>query len=62
MIIPVIVTGQRMKIHSIYKLIAPRSQQFVQFVFDLSSDWNGLTVFAQFLIHYMPSHCIKKLN
>lgn len=49
MIIPVIVNGQRMRIPTEYKFAAPRSQKFVRLKFDLSQDWNGLTIFAQFV-------------
>ena len=46
--IPIKVLGQKMRLPSNYKFIAPKSQKFVNFVFDLSSDWDGLTIFAQF--------------
>lgn len=46
--IPIKVSGQKMRLPSNYKFIAPKSQKFVNFVFDLSSDWDGLTIFAQF--------------
>lgn len=44
----VAVDGQRMTfIDSGYRF-APQSQKFIKFVFDLSDDWNDLTIFAQF--------------
>lgn len=46
--IQVIVDGQRLKVYSRLKFFAPRSQEFVKFIFELSEDWDGLTVFAQF--------------
>lgn len=42
------VNGQRLFIPTNLKSYAPGSQQFVRFIFDLSSDWDDLTVFAQF--------------
>lgn len=54
MIIPVIVNGQRMRIPSEYKFVAPRSQKFVKLKFRLSQDWNGLTIFAQFVQNNNP--------
>lgn len=42
------VTGQRLKIVTNKKEFVSGSQNFVKFVFNLDSDWDGLTVFAQF--------------
>lgn len=44
----VVVDGQRMMLQDSSYRFAPRSQEFVRFIFDLSDDWTGLTVFAQF--------------
>lgn len=46
--IPVKVVSQKMRLPTNYKFLAPGSQKFVKFIFDLSSDWNKLTVFTQF--------------
>lgn len=46
--IPVKVVSQKMRLPTNYKFLAPGSQKFVKFIFDLSSDWNELTVFTQF--------------
>lgn len=46
--IPIKVSAQKMRLPSNYKFIAPRSQKFVKFIFDLSDDWSGMTIFAQF--------------
>lgn len=42
------VNGQKMLIESNSLTLAPGSQEFVKFIFDLSEDWDGLKVFAQF--------------
>lgn len=42
------VFGQRLKIPTNQKVFISGSKSFVRFVFDLTSDWNDLTVFAQF--------------
>ena len=46
--IPIRVSAQKMRLPSNYKFIAPKSQKFVKFVFDLSEEWSGITAFAQF--------------
>ena len=46
--IPVAVDGQRMMLQDSSYRFAPRSQEFVKFVFELSDDWMELTTFAQF--------------
>ena len=43
------VEGQRLRIESNYKRLVFGSQKFVKFLFELSEDWDGLTVFAQFV-------------
>lgn len=43
------VTGQEMRVISNFTGMADHSQKFVKFEFDLKSDWNGLTIFAQFI-------------
>lgn len=48
MIIYVDVIGQKLKIVSNTKNLVSGSQNFVRFFFNLDSDWDGLTVFAQF--------------
>ena len=45
----VIVDGQRMAFRDGSYRFAPRSQRFVKFIFDLSDDWSGLTIFAQWI-------------
>lgn len=40
--IPVKVVSQKMRLPTNYKFLAPGSQKFVKFIFDLSSDWNNL--------------------
>ena len=45
--VPVTVVGQRMYLDTGQHRLAPGSQKFIKFIFDLSSDWDGLTVFAQ---------------
>ena len=52
--IPIRVSGQKMRIPANYKFIAPGSQKFVKFIFDLSSDWDDLTIFAQFCQNGKP--------
>ena len=47
--IPVTVIGQKMILDTGQSILAPGSQQFIKFVFDLSEDWNGLTIFAQWV-------------
>ena len=42
------VRGQKLRIPTNLKGYAPGSQNFVKFIFDLSEDWDGLSVFAQF--------------
>ena len=48
MAITINVIGQKMIIAEHNKILAPGSQEFVKFEFNLSDDWDGLTVFAQF--------------
>ena len=48
MTINVDVIGQKLKIVSNTKNLVSGSQNFVRFFFNLDSDWDGLTVFAQF--------------
>lgn len=44
------VVNQRLKVASnISSGFAVRTQQFVRFIFDMNSDWDDLTVFAQFV-------------
>lgn len=43
------VEGQRLRIESNYKRLVFGTQKFVKFIFDFSEDWDGLTVFAQFV-------------
>ena len=47
--VPVTVVGQKMFLDTGQHKLAPGSQLFVNFRFTLSEDWDGLTVFAQFL-------------
>lgn len=42
------VIGQKLKIATNLKNFVSGSQKFVKFIFNLGSDWDGLTVFAQF--------------
>ncbi len=42
------VNGQKMMIESNSITLAPGSQEFVKFIFELSEDWDGLKTFAQF--------------
>lgn len=46
--IPVTVIGQKMVLDTGQNILAPKSQKFIKFKFDLSDEWNDLTVFAQF--------------
>lgn len=46
--IEVKVIGQKLRIPSNLKIFSPNSQEFVKFIFDMTPDWDGLTVFAQF--------------
>ena len=48
MTINVDVIGQKLKIVSNTKNLVSGSQNFIRFFFNLDSDWDGLTVFAQF--------------
>lgn len=43
------VVNQKLKIASNLKNYVEGSKNFVRFVFNLSNDWNGLTVTAQFI-------------
>lgn len=43
------VAGQRMQIERHWNKFTEGTQKFVKFKFDLSSDWSGLTTFAQFV-------------
>ena len=47
--ISVKVEGQRLRIESNYKRLVFGTQKFVKFTFDFSADWDGLTIFAQFV-------------
>ena len=42
------VSSQKLRIPTNMRNIVERSQKFVHFVFNLSSDWDDLTAFAQF--------------
>lgn len=42
------VVNQKLRIASNLKYLVSGTQEFVNFVFNLSDDWSGLTVFAQF--------------
>ena len=44
----VAVDGQRMMLQDSSYRFAPRSQEFVRFIFELSEEWTDLTIFAQF--------------
>ena len=46
--IPVTVSGQKMILDTGQNILAPGSQKFIKFIFDLSDEWMGLTIFAQF--------------
>ena len=46
--IPVAVFGQKIVMQANQRRLAPGSQKFIKFAFDLSEDWDGLTAFAQF--------------
>lgn len=48
MVVTINVTGQKMIVAEYNRTLAPESQKFVQLKFNLSTDWDGLTVFAQF--------------
>lgn len=43
------VVNQKLKLTSSISQIIAGSQKFVKFIFNLSSEWDGLTVFAQFI-------------
>ena len=43
------VVNQKLKITTNLKNLVSGTQEFVRFVFNLSSDWDGLTTFAQFI-------------
>lgn len=43
------VVNQELKIAENLKCLAVGSKRFVRFVFDLGSDWDGLTIYAQFI-------------
>lgn len=43
------VTNQKIRVASNLRSLVAGTQEFVRFVFCLSGDWNGLTVFAQFI-------------
>lgn len=44
------VVNQELKIaYNVSSRLAPDSQEFVRFIFELPSDWDGLTTFAQFI-------------
>ena len=47
--IPVTVIGQKMILDTGQSVLAPGSQKFIKFVFDLSDEWNGLRIFAQWV-------------
>ena len=42
------VTGQKLKVATNQKILAPGTQNFIKFTFSFSEDWNELKVFAQF--------------
>lgn len=46
--IPIEVFGQRLRMPSNQKIFVSGSSDFVRFIFELSSDWSGMTVFARF--------------
>lgn len=43
------VEGQRLRIESNYKRLVYGTRKFIKFIFDFSDDWDGLTIFAQFV-------------
>lgn len=43
------VFAQKMRIKANSRFFSAGTQKFIKFTFNLSSDWNGLTVFAQFV-------------
>lgn len=49
MVIHVNVVNQELKVATNLRCLAEGSQQFVKFKFNLQEDWDGLTVFAQFI-------------
>lgn len=46
--IKIYVRGQTIKEPPVYTQLAPGSRNFVNFIFDLSEDWDNLTTYAQF--------------
>ena len=43
------VTNQKIRVASNLRSLVAGTQEFIRFVFGISGDWNGLTVFAQFI-------------
>lgn len=46
--ISVNVVNQKLRIATNHKTYVSGTQEFIRFIFNLSNDWDGLTVFAQF--------------
>ena len=43
------VANQKLKIAANLKSLVKGTQEFIRFVYNLTGDWDGLTVFAQFI-------------